>query len=305
MAWESAQRAAWALAKRQHWVITRQQLLRLGFSGRAIDLRIQRGRLHRIHAGVFAVGRPTLTQEGYFIAAVLACGEHALLSHMSAAVHWRILRRAAGSIHVTVPAGQAPRRPGITVHRRAGVTAAWRDGIPLTSVVDTIVDIAPGLSDTHLERAINEAVNRDLVDPERLRAALPRGRVGAPRLARLLDRDTYVTTDTILEQHMARIALRAGLPKPKAQLQLGTARVDFVWPELKLIVEADSLRFHRTTLQQRADGLRDQRHAAGGFLPLRFTHYQIMFEPDHVERTIRAVVANRRRPDVPGAAAVA
>jgi very-short-patch-repair endonuclease len=229
------------------------------------------------------------------MAAVLACGKHALLSHLSAAAHWGIVRRAPGAIHVTVPAGQAPRRPGIKVHRRAGVTATSRDGIPLTGIVDTLVDIAPDLSDTHLERAINEAVNRDLIDPERLRASLPRGRPGVRRLTRLLDRSTYVTTETILEQRMLRIALRAGLPKPEAQRQLGGARVDFVWPALKLIVEADSLRFHRTTLQQQADGLRDQRHAAAGFLPLRFTHYQIMFEPDHVERTLRAVARNSSR----------
>jgi very-short-patch-repair endonuclease len=292
MARESAQetaRAAWRLARRQHWVITRRQLLALGYSEEAIDHRLANGRLHAIHAGIYAAGRRALTREGHFVAAVLACGEDALLSHESAAEHYGIRTRRAGPIHVTVPPDAHPRRPGIKVHRRAGLTPMLRDGIPLTNIVDTLVDIAPRLSDAQLERTINEAVNRDLTDPDRLRAALPRRRPGVCRVAKLLDRDTYVTTDSIIEQRVLRIARRAGLPKPEAQRRLGGGRVDFVWPELRLIVEADSLRYHRTPMQQKADRLRDQQHAAAGFVTLRFTHHQITFEPDHVERTLRAV----------------
>jgi very-short-patch-repair endonuclease len=293
MAGKSAQRAAWALAKRQHWVITRRQLLALGFTSREIDIRIGAGRLHPIHAGVYAVGRPTLTREGYFIAAVKACVDGALLSHESAAEHYGICRRRAGAIHVTVPPGKHARRPGIKVHRRTAARGTMRDRIPITLITDTLVDIAPRLSDEQLERTVNEAVNRDLVDPERLRADLPSWRVGVRRLRTLLDRDTYVTTESIIEQRLVRIALRAGLPKPETQRRLGGGRVDFVWPALGLIVEADSLRFHRTTLQQRADLLRDHEHA-GEYETLRFTHHQIVFEPDHVERTLRAVVRRAR-----------
>jgi very-short-patch-repair endonuclease len=277
-------------------VITREQLLGLGFTTGEVRARLRGGRLYPIHAGVYAVGRPALTREGHFVAAVLACGEGALLSHASAAEHYGIRTRRAGPIHVTVPPGAQPRRPGIKVHRREGLEGALRDRIPLTSVADTLVDIAPGLSDEQLERTINEAVNRDLTDPERLRAELPRRRPGVCRAAKLLDRDTYVTTESIIEQRVLRIARAAGLPKPEAQRRLGGGRVDFVWPALNLVVEADSLRFHRTPMQQRADRLRDQRHAAAGFRTLRFTHHQIMFEADHVERTLRAVA--RRGPQV-------
>ena len=283
---------AWELARRQHWVITRGQLLELGFTRREIDQRIARARLHPVHAGVFAVGRPTLTREGYFLAAVLACGEGALLSHGSAAEHYGIRPLQAGSIHVTVPPGRHPRRPGIEVHRRAGLTALRRDGVPLTGVVDTLVDLATLLSLPELERAVNEAANRDLVHPERLRRALatmPR-RAGVRTVAMLLDRDTYAVTDSILEQRFLRIARRAGLPKPQTQRRLGGGRVDFVWPELGLIVEADSLRYHRTALQQSADLRRDHEHAPR-FRTLRFTHHQITYLPDHVERTLRAVVS--------------
>jgi very-short-patch-repair endonuclease len=261
MAGKDAQSAAWEVAKRQHWVITRRQLLDLGFTRREIDERIGRGRLHPVHAGVYAVGRPALTREVSFIAAVLACGEKALLSHQSAAEHYGIRPRHSGPIHVTIPPGTHPRRPGIKVHRRAGLTPARRAGIPLTGVVDTLVDLATLLSLPELERAVNEAANRDLVHPERLREAL------------------------------ATMPRRAG---PQTQRRLGGGRVDFVWTELGLIVEADSLRYHRTALQQSADLVRDHKHAAK-FRTLRFSHHQIMHQPEHVEETLRAVLRNLRR----------
>jgi very-short-patch-repair endonuclease len=289
MAWESAQKAAWALAKRQHWVITRRQLVGLGFTPREVDLRIERGRLHPAHAGVYAVGRPHLTRSGTFVAAVLACGPHALLSHDSAAELYGIRPKRPGPIHVTVPPGAHPRRRGIKAHRRGGLRGTRRDGIPITTIVDTLIDLACSLPEPKLERAVNEAVNRDLTDPERLRRALPPGRRGAPTLARLLDRDTFVVTDSRLEQRLLRIARAAGLPKPETQVRHGGGRVDFYWPGL--IVEADSLRFHRTPFQQRADRLRDQQHQAAGLRTLRFTHWQIWHEPEHVESILRAVVA--------------
>jgi very-short-patch-repair endonuclease len=288
MAGESAQRLAWALARRQHWAVTRQQLLGLGFPTNAIDERIAGGRLHPIHRGVYAVGRPDLTREGYFMAAVLACREGAALSHESAGELWQITLPSRGPLHVSVPERRQPRRPGIAVHRRRGIEVRVHRAIPVTSPIDTIVDIAPGLTEPRLERAINEAANRDLVDPERLRAHLP-ARHGTRLVARLLDRDTYVVTDTRLEQRLLTIALQAGLPRPQTQRRLSGGRVDFYWPELMLIVEADSLRFHRTAAQQRADRLRDQKHAAAGFTTLRFTHWQIFHDPDHVVSTLASV----------------
>jgi very-short-patch-repair endonuclease len=115
------------------------------------------------------------------------------------------------------------------------------------------------------------------------------GRYGAAKVLRLLDRDTYVVTDSRLEQRFLRIAKRAGLPPPEAQRRLEGGRVDFHWPRLGLIVEADSLRYHRTPAQQRADRLRDQTHAAAGLATLRFTHWQIFFDASHVEAILRQV----------------
>jgi very-short-patch-repair endonuclease len=294
MAWEidpETSRAAWALARRQHWVATRQQLLDLGLSARAIEHRMLKGRLHPIHTGVYVVGRPELTRDGHFHAAVLACGEDAALSDRSAAEHWAIVPGRAGPIHVTVPRHRTRRHPGIAVHRRREFATTRHRGVPVTTPVVTLVDLAQELDEMQLERAVNEAVNQDLTDPERLResAAGLRRRQGARRVLALLDRDTYVVTDSRLEQRFLRIVRRAGLPLPITQRQLQGGRVDFYWPQLGLIVEADSLRYHRTPAQQRADRLRDQKHAAAGLTSLRFTHWQIFFEAQHVEATLAAV----------------
>jgi very-short-patch-repair endonuclease len=294
MARKSAQdlaKEAWGLARRQRWVVTRRQLLGIGYTSEAIDHRVEKGRLHAIHAGVYAVGRAGLTREGYFIAAVLACGTGAALSCNSAAEHWGIRPRHHGPIHVTV-SGRHPRRPGIRVHRGVEFEATRHMGIPVTTAVCTLVQLATCLSDDRLERAVNEAANRDLAHPERLRDALDglKHRPGARRLRQLLDRDTYVVTDTRLEQHLLQIVRAAGLPLPQTQRHLGGGRVDFFWPQLGLVVEADSLRYHRTPAQQRADRLRDQRHAAAGLITLRFTHWQIFFEPEHVRATLTAVM---------------
>lgn len=288
--------AGWALARRQHWVITRPQLIALGFTSSGIEHRIAAGRLHRVHQGVYAVGRRDLTREGHFMAAVLACGDGATLSHDSAAELYEIRRRHRGPIHVSVPYGRAPRRPGVEVHRRTNVKPTRRSGIPVTSVIDTLVDQAPRLSAPQLERAVNEAVNRGLTDPDRLRRAVGAmaRRRGTRALAKLLDRDTFTVTDSRLEQRLVPIARAAGLPRPQTQVYQGQSRVDFFWPELALIVEADSLRYHRTPSQQAADVLRDQMHAAAELTPLRFTHWQIFHDPAHV-RTILERVAQRLR----------
>jgi very-short-patch-repair endonuclease len=242
---------------------------------------------------VYAVGPGRLTRERCFMAAVLACGERAMLSHVSAGIHWGILRPLRHRIEVTV-IHPSPRRPsGIRVHRRPGLDIAHHQGIPVTGPIDTLVDLATRLGDDQLERSVNEAVNLDHTDPETLREAVAamRYRAGAPCLLKLLDRDTFVVTDTRLEQQLWKIARAAGLPKPLTQRYLRGGRVDFYWPELGLIVEADSLRFHRTPLQQAANLVRDHRHAIGKLRTLRFSHHQIFHEPEHVTAVLMAVAA--------------
>jgi very-short-patch-repair endonuclease len=293
MGGETTSRLIWELVRRQHGVVTRRQLLALGLSPKAIEHRLRTGQLRRLWRGVYVVGRPELTQHGRWMAAVLACGPGALLSHSSAAALWGIRPLHRGPIEISVPRATDPRQPGIRVHRRSSLRpddATERDGIPVTSPACTLVDIAPGLAPRSREAAINEADKLDLVHPEQLRAELEGvARPGATPLRMVLDRATFTLTDSDLERLFLPVARRAGLPKPETQPHVNGHRADFYWPDLKLVVEADGGRFHRTPLQQTQDRVRDQAHIMAGFMPLRFTHGQINFEPAYVERTLAAV----------------
>lgn len=171
---------------------------------------------------------------------------------------------------------------------------AERRGIPLTSVVQTLVDLATELPTGRLERAVNEADKRDLIDPEALRAALDerRGEPGVKRLAALLDKRTFRLSDDELERLFRPIAAAVGFPVELTKSQVNGFEVDFYWPRLGLVVETDGLRYHRTPAEQARDRLRDQTHTAAGLAQLRFTHYQVRYEPEHV-RAILARTATR------------
>lgn len=172
-----------------------------------------------------------------------------------------------------------------------------RNGIPVTSLVRTLVDIAPQLDRGDLERAVNEADRLGLIDPEALLDALTLlpGKRGVGRLRELLSDRAFRLTDSELERRFLRLVSEAGLPIPLTRQRLNGFRVDFVWPDLKLVVETDGLRYHRTAGQQTKDRLRDQAHLAAGFTPLRFTHAQIRFEAGYVRFTLVAVVNRLRR----------
>jgi very-short-patch-repair endonuclease len=288
--------AVWGLAQRQHGVVARRQLLALGFKSRAIERRLARGRLHPVMPGVYAVGRPGLTRYGRWMAAVVACGSGAVLSHGSAAALWGIGEERRGAIEISVRTTSARRRSGIRIHRRLGLRSedlAVQDDIPVTSPVRTLVDLATFLSRDRLERAVNEADKRDLTNPEALRATLERfhGQRGAPRLRTLLDRRTFRLSDSDLELWFRPLARDAGLPEPLTKQWVNGFEVDFYWPGLGLVVEADGLRYHRTPSQQARGLRRDQAHAAAGMTPLRFSHEQIRFDPDYVRSNLAAVAA--------------
>jgi len=283
----------WALAKWQHGVVTRGQLLELGHSPDSIQHRVATGRLHAVRRGVYAIGRPQLTLHGHFFAAVLSCGPDAALSHDSG-VLYEILPLRGSEIHVSVPFAATRRRPGIVVHRRRAFAAdevTRHHNIPVTTPVCTLIDLATRLDQNQLEKAINEADKRDLTSPERLRSVLDelKPRPGVAVLRQVLDRRTFTLTDSELERLFIPLALDAGLPLPKAGHYLNGFKVDFYWPDLKLVVETDGLRYHRTPAQQARDRLRDQVHTAAGLTPLRFTRAQVVFDARHVRSTLAAV----------------
>jgi very-short-patch-repair endonuclease len=301
MVWEKRQsrsEMAWALAARQHGVVTRRQLIDLGMSQRALEHRLMIGRLHRIDRGIYAVGRPALSQEGRWMAAVLACGRGAVLSNGSAAALWGI-GPALSCIEVTIPIASPRRRAGVRIHRRPNLRPAHvtsHRGIPVTNPVRTLIDLARRLDQGPMERAINEADRLDLTSPEVLSAALDAypSVLGVGRLKSIIGARTFRMTDSELERRFLPLVDAVRLPRPLTRQRVNGFRVDFFWPDLRLVVETDGLRYHRTPAQQARDRLRDQAHLTAGFTPLRFTHAQVRFEPGHVRETLAAVVSRLR-----------
>lgn len=236
------------------------------------------------------------------MAAVLACGPDARLSHRSAAALWGIQGPPPGAppppgpIEVVVPSHISRRRPGIRVHRQAKLDPNRRrivENIPVTDPVSTLADLAALLPDGELSAAINEADHLDLVRRPQLRRqldALPQ-RPGVGRLRALFARQELALPATVLEQRFLRIVRSAKLPLPETQASANGHRVDFRWSRPGLVVEADSLRYHRTPERQSADMRRDHAHVSAGLTTLRFSHEQIRYEPDYVRRTLAANLA--------------
>jgi len=276
------------LAARQHGVVSIGQLFDLGFSADAIKHRVAAGVLWPVHRGVYAVGRPSLSRHGRWMAAVLSCGSTAALSHRSAAALWQIAD-VEGAIEVATTAPGGRRRPGLVVHRRRRLDVVERDGIPVTTIVTTLLDLAQVLPPGRVETALNEADRQDLIDIESLRETLDRstGKRGV-RVLRMLVGD-HRPTDSWLERRFLRLVTDAGLPRPLTQQVVNGFRVDFWWPQFRLVVETDGLRYHRTPAQQTRDRERDQAHVAAGLTVLRFTYEQIRADPARVVATLRAV----------------
>lgn len=290
-----ASAAAWRLARGQHGVIARGQLMALGYSRDAIAHRIATGRLRRVARGVYSVGLPSGTPQQRWMAAILACGSEAALSHGSAAALWGIGRERSGRVEVSVRRRSEHRRPGMRIRSRPSLPAGdvtARDGIPLTSPARTLVDLAAELHPVALERAVNEADKRDLIDPEELHRALEglAGEPGVRVLRDLLKPQTFLLSDSDLEILFRPIAAAAGLPPPHSKQMVNGFEVDFHWPELGLVVETDGLRYHRTPSAQTQDRLRDQTHVASGLTALRFTRFQVKYEPAHIRKIGRAHV---------------
>lgn len=230
------------------------------------------------------------------MAAVLAGGEGAALSHRSAAALWEIGSEEGGRIDVSVRRRCELRRPGVRFHGRPRLRAEdilHREDIPVTSPSQTLLDLATELDSIPLERAVNDADKRGLIDPEALRDELTRfdGQPGVRPLRHLLDKLFFQLSDSDLEIYFRRIIKAAKLPMPLSKQWVNDFEVDFFWPDLGLVVETDGLRYHRTPSAQMRDARRDRAHVMAGMTPLRFTHYEVRYEPGRVrialDRTIK------------------
>lgn len=285
-------------AARQHGVVSHRQLIADGLSRRAIDHRARVGWLHRVHRGVYAVGHPPLTREARWMAAVLACGDDAGLSHACATALWEIRSYSGVWIDVSVPtnAGRA-KRDRIRLHRCGSLTVedmTTHRGIPVTSVARTLLDVAATLTPPPLARTVEQTEIRRLFDLTAVEQALARHphHPGAAPLARALAlyRPTELTRSD-LEAIFRSLCDEHGIERPLVNHIVEGKEVDFFWPEQRVIVEADGAGTHLTHVAFHRDRARDARLLALGYRVLRFTERQVERDRLTVGRTLRAVLA--------------
>jgi very-short-patch-repair endonuclease len=274
-----------ALADAQYGVIARAQLIERGVSGDAMDRRIRARRLRRLHQGVYAVGHCTLTVEGRWMAAVLAGGRGAVLSHASAAAAWDLRRTSGRVIDVSVPtrAGRA-RRAGLRLHRSSTLGATdvtVHRGIPITTPARTIIDLAGTLKGRALEHVVDLADHHGLVDFTDLRAA------NSASLQAVLRNYRPAPTRSELEERFLQLCDDHGIERPETNGRIEGIEVDFVWRERRLIVEVDGYRYHRTPSAFERDRERDVRLITADWSVLRFTWHQIVQRAAWVAAAIR------------------
>jgi len=263
------------------------------------------GWLHRIHHGVYALVPPELLQPpGRLMAAVLACGPGAALSHQAAGAHLNLLESHRTVIDVTVPSRAGRRRAGIQVHRSctlAPADVAPIDGIPTTTPARTILDLAGVLPRRSLERVLDAAEAERVIDLNHLIDQLSRNagrRRATGALRRVLNEHRVGSTATWneFEERFLALTRSIGLPDPEVQpyLDLGDGepmiRPDFLWRAQRVIVETDGGKHHRTRRAFESDRRRDQRAAAAGFQTIRVTWRQLTGERDRLGRTIHTIV---------------
>jgi hypothetical protein len=258
------------LAARQHGLVTAAQLAEAGLTSGAVAKRVAAGRLHAKHRGVYAVGHARLSQHGRWMAAVLAAGEGAVLSHLAAAKLWEVWRRRIpAGIDVTVPANRR-NRAGVRVHRTRNLDprdVTTHDGIPVTAVPRLLVDLSSVLTAPQLANVIHEAAFRDRFDLEATRQAAERA----------TGRHTLDTLDAALNAHLSGSAgtrsaledqflaqtLANEMPEPLVNTKVANVEVDFHWPDRNLCVEIDGPG-HRRPRTQAEDRIRDAKLRAAG-----------------------------------------
>lgn len=288
------------LADGQHAVVSIRQLRGpLGYSDAAVDRMARSGHLHRIHRGVYAVGRPSLSRHGRCLAAVLACGPKALLSHRSAAWLWGISPYEGSRIEVTSPTPRRP-RPPIALHCARTLTAADRglhEGIPVTSVARALLDYAAMVQPYRLEKGIERAEELELFDLRALDELLARtvGHPGHGRLRKALELYRPAPfTRSGLELRFLILVERAGLPKPVTGFNELGYELDVYWPHERLVVELDVYETHGSPAAFERDRLRQEDLLLAGIRMTRVTGPRLKREPRVVVERVRRLLAQRR-----------
>jgi Transcriptional regulator, AbiEi antitoxin/Protein of unknown function (DUF559) len=293
-----------ALGASQHAVLGLDQLRNLGLSANAVRKRAASGRLHRIHRGVYSlVPRELLTERGHWMAAVLACGPGAVLSHQKAAALHGLRPTAKARTDVTVVGRGGRDRPGIDIHRvrsLAPADIAIVDNIPCTSVARTLFDLAEVIARRPLERAFDQSEVLQVFDLWAIQDQVERNstRVGAPIVKSLLA-EHYVgstLTQNDFEEAFYGLCQAYRVPRPKVNewvdLNDGEPVIwaDFVWRAQRVIVETDGKDVHGTHQARERDPRRDQRATVAGWKPIRTTWRQVTRRPEQLGPTLVKLV---------------
>ncbi len=287
-----------AIAGTQRGRGSRAQLRAAGVSQGQVARRLRRGLLRREHAGVYTVISGESIYLGRETAALLACGERAVLSHASAAAVWGIAEYSAGPVEVTVVASdRGKQRQGVRAHRAAKLLddeIAVHQHLPITSPARTLIDRAGQLSPRDLERELDEAsVVLELVTRSQLRAAIERAprRKGVQVLAKLLDRRGSAITRSEAEERFLKLVRGAGLPAPQTQVKIGAYTVDFFWPAHRVAFEIDGFRFHTSRRAFDRDRRKEPALKAAGVDPNRVSRDQVRYEPFAVVAYVASALA--------------
>ena len=272
-----------ALARDQHGIVTRTQLLRLGFLRGAVQRRVKARRLRVLHRGIYLVG-PIMPAKAREMAAVLACGPSAVLSHRSAAALWELVSPAPASspVEVTVQGRLHRQRAGVHVRRARRLEQDERatlQGIPVTTPIRTLVDLAAILSGQDLERAVARAERTGRIDVPELADHLARygGRPGIPTLRAVLDTSRGpALTRSEAEIRFLRLVRKARLPAPGANAHIGGYEIDFLWRPEGVAVEVDGYRYHASRASFEGDRRRATHLAALGISIIPVTWRQIV-----------------------------
>jgi very-short-patch-repair endonuclease len=266
------------IAARQHGVVSLAQLEAARIRRQGIYRRIQAGRLHHLHRGVYAVGHTNLTFAARCMAAVLAVGDRAVVSHRSAAAVWGLLPQHTGSIDVTVPGdGGRRKRHGITIHRCHSLIAAVttrRNGIAVTKPARTLRDIHRTVPQPVYRRAVRRALDLGLISSSELK------------------RDDELTRSE-LERLFLRLCRRHRLPQPEVNSRIGPYEVDFLWRDRNLVVETDGFRHHGDRSAFERDRRRDASVQSLGYRVLRFTHRQLTDDRSAVVAALQVLLGQR------------
>ncbi len=282
------EQAVHALASRQHGVVTRGQLLDAGIGPDVVDRRLKAGRLRRIHRGVYQAG-PVSAPRAEEIAAALACGRSAVVSHRSAAVLWKLLpgTGSPGVVEVTVRQGHPRSRRGMRIHRvrtLRGDEVMELDGIPVTTPARTLYDVAASATPRELERALAEAYALRLATHAELRALLVRhrGRRGSRCLQAVLEGGHPALTRSEAEERFLELTRKAQVDEPEVNVRVAGHEVDFLWRTERLVVEIDGFAFHSSSWAFERDRRRDAALTAAGYRVVRVTWRQIEDEGEAV-----------------------